>query len=285
MPPLLVDEPMSFVPCPRCLACLDVGVFHSIEAVLPLPRFPSLARDGSGACRRDCEAADLLDRISSALSFTMARSQLPKQGASKFRIPGVPLGLVGDGIVKMQRPRRFRQTLGLALRSISQPSSIGITVNMFARTPKRKTSGVFRSQFGRAVYLSSVDVNDLKKWTFSDVPHEATKISRRPLRPELPATSASRLGHQPKADDYERKGSPDLEYLHLADDIDWTVIAGPDTIAAARRETCTKPAISRSNSTLNARQLSLHSGQIRTAVPQQSHVTQSDRSWTIVENG
>jgi DNA sulfur modification protein DndB len=103
---------------------------------------------------------------------------------------------------------------------------------MFARTPIGKLLAFSGVQFGRAVYLSSVDVNDLKKWTFSDVPHEATKISRRPLRPELQQLPPVVLGTNQRLTTTKGKGSPDLEYLHLADDIDWTVIAGHDTIAA-----------------------------------------------------
>jgi hypothetical protein len=105
----LFDEPMSLVPCPRCLTCLDCGVFHSIEAVLPLPVFPSLARDGSGVCCRDCEAADLLDRISSAISFTAARVAVAETRREQFRIPGIPLGLVGDGIVRCNMPGDFEK--------------------------------------------------------------------------------------------------------------------------------------------------------------------------------
>ena len=103
----LFDEPMSVVPCPRCLECLDLGVFRSIEAVLPLPKSPSLARDGSGECCRDCEAADLLERVISALSFTMARLAVAETRREQFRIPGEPLGLVGDGIVRCNAPGDF----------------------------------------------------------------------------------------------------------------------------------------------------------------------------------
>lgn len=107
LPRNLFDEPMSLVPCPRCLECLDSGVFRSLEAVLPLPKFPSLSRDGSGECCRDCEAADLLERMNSALSFTMARLAVAEKRREQFRIPGIPLGLVGDGIVRCNAPGDF----------------------------------------------------------------------------------------------------------------------------------------------------------------------------------
>ena len=98
--------------------------------------------------------------------------------------------------------------------------------------PTGKLLAFSGAQFGRPVYLASVDVNDLKKWTLSDVPHEAAKISRRPLRLELQQLPPVVLGTNQRLTTTKGKGSPDLEYLHLADDIDWTVIAGHDTIAA-----------------------------------------------------
>ena len=129
---------------------------------------------------------------------------------------------------KMQRPRRFRQTLGLALHSIPQPSSIGITVNMFARTPIGKLLAFSGVQFGHPVYLSFLRLNELKNWTFSDAP----KISRRALAPGLQPLSPIVLGTSQSLTTKPAKGSPDLEYLHLDEEIDWIVISGHDTIAA-----------------------------------------------------
>ncbi len=103
------EEPMSTVPCPRCVKCLIDGVFRSVECVMPLPVFASLARDGAGKCCRDCEAADLLARLNSALSFTMARLAVAETRREQFRIPGAPLGLVGDCIVRCSAPDDFEK--------------------------------------------------------------------------------------------------------------------------------------------------------------------------------
>ena len=105
---------------------------------------------------------------------------------------------------------------------------------MFARTPKGKLLAFSGAQFGRRVYHTAVDVNDLKTWTFNDDSNAGSKISRRTLAPGSHATTLSPivLGTTQSLTTMQAKGSPDLEYLHLTDDIDWTVISGHDTIAA-----------------------------------------------------
>ncbi len=112
---------------------------------------------------------------------------------------------------------------------------------MFARTPFGKLWAFSGAQLGHPVYLSSVDVAELQKWTFSDVPHDTRKISRRALAPgSHPDASAFRLialppivlGTSQSLSTTKAKGSDDLVYLHLVEEIEWTVIAGHDTIAA-----------------------------------------------------
>lgn len=101
------DEPMSTVPCPRCVECLIDGVFRSIECVMPLPIFASLARDGSGKCCRDCGAADLLAWLNSILSFTMSHLTAAETIHEQLRIFDAALGLVRDGIVRCATPGDF----------------------------------------------------------------------------------------------------------------------------------------------------------------------------------
>lgn len=105
---------------------------------------------------------------------------------------------------------------------------------MVARTPKGKLLAFSGAQFGRRVYHTAVDVNDLKTWTFNDDSNAGRKISRRGLAPGSHATTLSPivLGTTQSLTTMQAKGSPDLEYLRLTDDIDWTVISGHDTIAA-----------------------------------------------------
>ena len=105
---------------------------------------------------------------------------------------------------------------------------------MFARTPKGKLLAFSGAQFGRRVYHTTVDVNDLKTWTFNDDSNASSKISRRALAAGSHATTLSAivLGTTQSLTTMRAKGSPNLEYLYLTDDIDWTVISGHDTIAA-----------------------------------------------------
>jgi DNA sulfur modification protein DndB len=103
---------------------------------------------------------------------------------------------------------------------------------MFARTPIGKLLAFSGVQFGRPVYLASVNVNELKNWTFTDIPHVAPKISRRALAPGLQPLPPIVLGTNQSLTTTKAKASPDLEYLHLVEEIDWTIISGHDTIAA-----------------------------------------------------
>lgn len=112
---------------------------------------------------------------------------------------------------------------------------------MFARTPHGTILAFSGAQLGHPVYLSSVDVAELKKWTFSDVPDEADKISRRaPATGSLSDAGAFRqltlppivLGITQSLSTRKVKGREDQEYLFLVEEIEWTVIAGHDTIAA-----------------------------------------------------
>lgn len=105
---------------------------------------------------------------------------------------------------------------------------------MFARTPKGKLLAFSGAQFGHRVYHTAVDVNDLKTWTFNDDSDAGSKISRRAIAPGSHTTILSPivLGTTQSLTTMRPKGSPNLEYLHLTDDIDWTVISGHDTIAA-----------------------------------------------------
>lgn len=117
---------------------------------------------------------------------------------------------------------------------------------MFARTPSGKLLAFSGAQLGHSIYLASVDVAELQKWTFSDLPHDARKISGRALAPgPQPDADAFRLitlppiilGTRQSLSTTKAKGGEDLVYLRLFEEIDWTVIAGHDTIAAVAGNT------------------------------------------------
>jgi DNA sulfur modification protein DndB len=103
---------------------------------------------------------------------------------------------------------------------------------MFARTPIGKLLAFSGVQLGHPVYLSSVDVAELTNWTFNDVANVAPKSSRRTLTPGLQTLPPIALGTSQRLTTMQAKGSPDLVYLHLTEEVNWTVISGHETIAA-----------------------------------------------------
>lgn len=112
---------------------------------------------------------------------------------------------------------------------------------MFARTPIGKILAFSGAQCGHPVYLTSVFVAELQRWTFEDSNRPMPPISRRTLAlGSQPDASAFRLvtlppivlGTRHSLSTTKAKGSEDLEYLHLVEEMEWIVIAGHDTIAA-----------------------------------------------------
>lgn len=99
---------------------------------------------------------------------------------------------------------------------------------MLAKTPTGKLLAFSAVQFGRPVYLSSLPLSELKNWTFSDAP----KISPRTLASGSQPLPPIVLGTSQSLTTKQAKSSLDLDYLHLVEEIDWTVISGHDTIAA-----------------------------------------------------
>jgi hypothetical protein len=96
----LFSEPTSIDPCPRCLRWLEDFLTISPEVILPLPKYPPLARDGMGPCCRDCEAADLLIAMKIVRNFRMARLSIATTRQEQLRAPDIQFGLVEFGIVR-----------------------------------------------------------------------------------------------------------------------------------------------------------------------------------------
>lgn len=99
---------------------------------------------------------------------------------------------------------------------------------MFARTPIGKLLAFSGAQLGHPVYLSSVDVAGLQRWTFEDQMQPRREDSL-PVQLAIPVIV---LGTGQSLSTTKAKGSEVLVYLHLFEEIDWAVIAGHDTIAA-----------------------------------------------------
>ena len=79
------------------------------EAILPLPKYPPLARDGTGPCCRDCEAADLLIAMKIVGSFKMARLSVATTRQEQLRAPDIQFGLVEFGIVRPNEEGDFER--------------------------------------------------------------------------------------------------------------------------------------------------------------------------------
>lgn len=100
-------------PCPRCLKLALVGHLRD-EPVMPLhpqSAMNALAHDGSGKCCGDCEAADNLCARGAAPSFKAARVVTANDRQKQLRLPGYPMGLVKDGIMRANRKGDFERHL------------------------------------------------------------------------------------------------------------------------------------------------------------------------------
>ena len=96
------DHELSDTPCPRCLKLLLEDDAIQYEAVMLLPaKCPPQARDGSGACCYDCQAADTVVGIGGHPKFAAARLCTANEQIEHLRLPkGITLGLVMMGIVR-----------------------------------------------------------------------------------------------------------------------------------------------------------------------------------------
>ena len=112
---------------------------------------------------------------------------------------------------------------------------------MIARTPIGKILAFSGVQCCYPVYLTSMLIGELQKWTFEDSKRNMARINRWALAIDSqPDASAFRLitlppivlGTRHRLSTTKAKGSEDLEYLHLVEEMEWIVIAGHDTIAA-----------------------------------------------------
>jgi len=104
---------MDAIACNRCFKLARDGKIM-VEAVMPLPpgAFAPLARDRSGPCCRDCAAADTVVAFSKGgLDFEMARVAVANDRQEQFRLPGIPMGLVQDGLVQPSEEGDFERHL------------------------------------------------------------------------------------------------------------------------------------------------------------------------------
>jgi|GEM_PF-2382574 len=117
---------------------------------------------------------------------------------------------------------------------------------MFAKTPGGKIQAFAGVQFGHPVFLVSLFVAELRKWTFSDMQQGMRKISGGAFVPgSEPDASTSRpitipaivLGTSQSLRARRFKTGEYLVYLQLHEEIEYTVLSGHDTIAALAGDT------------------------------------------------
>ena len=104
--------PLSEEPCPRCLEAAAEGILHT-QAVQRLPEgpFAPLALDGSGKCCWDCASADTLVRMKILPRWGMARTAVGNDRMEQYRLPGVPMGLVQQKLVRPSEDGDFEDQL------------------------------------------------------------------------------------------------------------------------------------------------------------------------------
>jgi hypothetical protein len=104
--------PLTEKPCPRCLEAAAEGIIHG-QAVQRLPEgaFAPLADDGSGKCCHDCASADTIVRLKILPRWGMARTAVGNDRMEQYRLPGVPMGLVKERLVRPSQEGDFEDQL------------------------------------------------------------------------------------------------------------------------------------------------------------------------------
>lgn len=117
LPPVAPLDYENAEPCPRRLP-LSIGSGDAagglwVEMIQPLPKqVPPLARDGSGPCCYDCASADGLNGLVlpgkyakiDTTYFLMARVAVGNDRMEALRLPGIPMGLRYDGLIRDSHP-------------------------------------------------------------------------------------------------------------------------------------------------------------------------------------
>ena len=109
--------PLSEEPCPRCLGAIERGIMH-VQAVQRLPEgpFAPLALDGSGKCCWDCASADTLVRMKILPRWGMARTAVSNDRMEQYRLPGAPMGLVQQNLVRPSEDGDFKDQMDWLIR-------------------------------------------------------------------------------------------------------------------------------------------------------------------------
>lgn len=105
-------EYLTEEPCVKCLTLHGEGAVRR-ETIQRLPEgalAPMCPATGARICW-DCNAAYTLVKLSIGLTYHMARVAVQNCRQEQYRLPGAPLGLVGQGLVKANEPGDFEDQL------------------------------------------------------------------------------------------------------------------------------------------------------------------------------
>lgn len=118
----------SVKPCFRCIESVQSGTLRA-EAIQPLPAgaFAPLGFDGRYTCY-DCASAGTLVRLRLVPSFGHARTVVGNERQEQYRLSGVPMGLVGQGLVRPSKEGDFE----LARRWLDANDWFGLEVEQEA---------------------------------------------------------------------------------------------------------------------------------------------------------
>lgn len=102
-----MKTPLTRTPCPSCLASTIRR-----EAVQRLPKgaWAPLGPDKRPTCH-DCAAAGTVLRVGLAPNWNAARICVANERQEQYRLPGVPMGLVMQGLVRPSEPGDFADQL------------------------------------------------------------------------------------------------------------------------------------------------------------------------------
>lgn len=105
------ETPLTDKPCPVCVALANAGKLR-IETVMRVPEgaYAPLGLDGERTCL-DCASAGTVVRMGIVKTFEMARVAVANDRQESMRLPGVALGLIKEGLMRMSQPGDFEEHL------------------------------------------------------------------------------------------------------------------------------------------------------------------------------
>ena len=105
------EYPMTRDACPQCIDDLDSGLLPRAENVQRLPKgaFAPMGLDKRKVCF-DCASTATVMHVT-GLNWEQSRIAVANDRSEQYRLPGVPMGLTKDKLVKMNKEGDFEEQL------------------------------------------------------------------------------------------------------------------------------------------------------------------------------